>query len=343
MGTLVAHHWRGKTGEGQHVDDSAQESVSAALLQARFFWAWFRKNPVRAGLYRFGVNGAMFLHPMIWKCKDGHVGFMVQSGFQSVRSNNGLMKYMVAEGDVPDFVANIKWGEYHFLTKTEEEVTKIWEVFARFFMRHTRKEIYEIALKEKVQLFPVNTVADILQDEQLAYRGFWRERRGPDGKRLKFPGPFARVTWPPVQVAQEREKSPQDTSPFGGIRVADFSWVAAAPWATQWLAEFGAEVIKIESNLRIDGTRQTGPFKGNKPHPDLSGNYYVHNGCKKSITLNLNDPKGQEIARNLVAQSDMTVESFSPGKMQEWGLSFDELRKVNPSCRIHLYDRLARP
>jgi len=333
VGTLIAHYYRGITGEGQEVDVSAQESLFSILMHAPFFWKWQGSNPRRAGRYRLGVTGAMFLHPLTWRCQDGHISYMLQGGKGGAHSNRTLVKYMDMEGDLPDFVREIDWDTLDLAKTTPEQLAKVWEPFARFFSRHTRQELYGLALKERVQLFPVNTAKEILEDEQLDTRGFWREQEIPSlDKRLRFPGAFARCYFPCTGEAEDSEgkEGKQTHLPFEGVKVVDFSWIATAPWITQWLAGYGAEVIKVESSTRPDATRVSGPYKDNQPGLNRSAQFLVYNGGKKSATLNLNHPDGRELARKLVNWADVVVESFSPGMMQKWGLDYSELRKINP-------------
>ena len=117
--------------------------------------------------------------------------------------------------------------------------------------------------------------------------------------------------------------------PLAGLRVVDFTWYAAGPYATKALAEHGAEVIKVETSLRVDPLRQPAPA----PNGEMSTNvsvYNVFNPDKLSIALDLNHRKGPEIARRLVAKSDVVVENFTPDVMARWGLSYAGLAKVKP-------------
>jgi len=334
VGTLVAHYWRGTTGEGQQVDVSAQESLFLTLMHAPFFTRWGAPKPRRTGAYRLGVTGAMFLHPLIWKCRDGHIAFMLQGGMAGAHSNRTLVRYMDMEGDLPDSVRAINWETLDLAKTTPEQLAKVWEPFARFFSRHTCQELYQVVLKERIQLFPVNTVKEILEDEQLDARQFWQEQEIPDvAKTLRFPGPFARISLPvasPVSGGPEGKEEGRGSLPFEGVKVADFSWVATGPWITQVLAGYGAEVVRIESSIRPDSCRLTGPYKNSEPGLDRSAMFLLYNGGKKSITLNLNHPDGRELARRLVSWADVVVESFTPETMQGWGLGYDELRKINP-------------
>lgn len=337
LSTLIAHHWRTITDEGQHVDVSCQESLLDILMHAPFFLKWHGINPKRTGTHRLGVTGAMFLHPMIWKCKDGHVAFMLQGGKQGAHSNRTLAKYIDMDDDLPELVRQIDWDTLDLAQMTPEQMTEIWAPFTRFFRRHTLKEIYHISLKERLQLFPVNTVKELLEDEQLDARKFWKVQQVNNlGKKLKFPGLFARLSFTPTSSDSgesknnKNKKKNQMVLPFEGIKVADFSWVAAVPWITKWLAGYGAEVIRVESTTRPDSTRVSGPYKDNLPGTNRSAQFLVYNGGKKSITLNLNHPGGRELARRLIGWADIVVESFSPGMMERWDLSYNELQNINP-------------
>jgi benzylsuccinate CoA-transferase BbsF subunit len=119
------------------------------------------------------------------------------------------------------------------------------------------------------------------------------------------------------------------TQALAGIKIADFSWAVAGPVSTKYLAFFGADVIKIESHSRLDGPRMAPPFTP-KPGRNNSGYFTAHNGSKRSISLNMKDPRGIELARRLVAWADVVAENFSPGVISRWGFSYEELQKINP-------------
>ncbi|RYY31794.1 MAG: CoA transferase [Sphingomonadales bacterium] len=116
-----------------------------------------------------------------------------------------------------------------------------------------------------------------------------------------------------------------------GVKVADFSWVGAGPRATKDLADMGATVIKIESRKRLDLGRLSPPFAGGGRDPDASTFFAITNTSKMGVTINLNDPRGIEVAKKLVAWADIVVENFSHGYMDRIGLSFDTLRAINPA------------
>ena len=116
-----------------------------------------------------------------------------------------------------------------------------------------------------------------------------------------------------------------------GIRVADFSWVWAGPYCTSLLGYLGAEVIKIESMKRVDQTRQGSIMNGDVfEGVNSSPTFNNANLNKKGVSIDITTEKGQEIARQLVAQCDIVVANMRPGKMDKLHLGYEDLKKVKP-------------
>lgn len=120
------------------------------------------------------------------------------------------------------------------------------------------------------------------------------------------------------------------SAPLAGIRVADFTWVWAGPFCTQQLSHLGAEVIRIETTSRPCVTRLLPPFADFQPGPSRSGYYNQYNQGKRSITLNLKDPRAIEVARRLIAASDVVAENFAAGVMERMGLGYQDIRLIKP-------------
>jgi len=121
--------------------------------------------------------------------------------------------------------------------------------------------------------------------------------------------------------------------PLRGIRVLDLSRVLAGPWATQLLADFGAEVIKIEQPGQGDDTRQWGPpwLRDSRGQPTRESAYYLStNRGKKSVTLDLANPDGARLARELALKSDVLIENFKVGGLARYGLAYRDLSPANP-------------
>jgi len=125
--------------------------------------------------------------------------------------------------------------------------------------------------------------------------------------------------------------------PFHGVRILDLSRLLPGPLCSMLFADFGADVIKIEDPKGGDYIRQWPPFIGKS-----SGFHVVLNRNKRSLTLNLKDPKGREIFLQLVRSADVVLESFRPGVMEKLGIGYETLKAVNPRliyCSITGYGR----
>ncbi|MCC7363754.1 MAG: CoA transferase [Dehalococcoidia bacterium] len=118
--------------------------------------------------------------------------------------------------------------------------------------------------------------------------------------------------------------------PFEGLRVADFAWVGVGPTVSKYLADHGAEVIRIESTTYPEALRRAGPFVDDEPGIDRSGYYANFNSSKLGMSVNLKHPRGTELAKRLVAQCDVVTESYTPGTMKRFGLDYEALREVRP-------------
>ncbi len=114
--------------------------------------------------------------------------------------------------------------------------------------------------------------------------------------------------------------------PLENVRVLDLSRILAGPYCTMLLGDLGADVIKVERPGAGDDTRQWGP-----PFAAGESAYYLCcNRNKRGVTLNLKSPEGRELAAKLAEQSDVLVENFLPGTLDEWGLGYEDLSRRNP-------------
>ncbi|MBK6403072.1 MAG: CoA transferase [Rhodocyclaceae bacterium] len=118
------------------------------------------------------------------------------------------------------------------------------------------------------------------------------------------------------------------TLPLKGVRVVNFGWVWAGPVVGQTLGFLGAEVFKVESRARVDMTRNLPPFAEGQPGPDRSLSNHACWAGNGSISLNLKEPEALQLAKDLIARSDVVVENFGPGVMERLGLGYEELRGI---------------
>jgi crotonobetainyl-CoA:carnitine CoA-transferase CaiB-like acyl-CoA transferase len=136
--------------------------------------------------------------------------------------------------------------------------------------------------------------------------------------------------------------------PLTGVRVADFCWMGVGSVATRLLADFGAEVIKIEDRIRLDTPRRLPIYKdapvrnfGEEdidPDPNRGGLHNNYSRNKLGVTINMRTPKGRELAERLISVSSVVSENFAPGVMERWGLTYERLKELRPDV---IYARMS--
>lgn len=115
-----------------------------------------------------------------------------------------------------------------------------------------------------------------------------------------------------------------------GVHVLDFTWVAVGPITTKYLADNGADVIRVESLARPDVLRFAPPWKDGYPGLNTSQFFASNNASKREITLDLGKPKARELVLRMLPWADVVTESFTPKAMRRWGLDYESLRAVKP-------------
>ena len=115
------------------------------------------------------------------------------------------------------------------------------------------------------------------------------------------------------------------TAPLEGVKVVDIATLGAGPWLATRLADFGADVVKVEHPAAGDPIRLLGWFDGDVPLW-----WKIDSRNKRCITADLKQPEGQEVVKRLVRDADVLVENFRPGTLERWNLGYDVLRRENP-------------
>jgi crotonobetainyl-CoA:carnitine CoA-transferase CaiB-like acyl-CoA transferase len=194
-GTLIAHLYRERTGRGQQVDVSMQASLLWALANAPAHWILMREDLHRNGNLMVGrsVTGARMR--ALYRCRDGHINFIIYGGEAGRRSNEALVQWMAETDEAPESLRRIDWAAFNVAMATQEEIDAIEEPFAAFLAKRTKAEFSRESVKRGILGYPVADARDIREDPQLAARNFWQEVAHPEiGAALTYPGPFARFS-----------------------------------------------------------------------------------------------------------------------------------------------------
>lgn len=130
--------------------------------------------------------------------------------------------------------------------------------------------------------------------------------------------------------SSQRDTTDLRNAPLAGVRVIELGSFVAAPTATRILADFGADVIKVESPGSGDELRQWGTMVATRDGGSISAWWLSQARNKRLVTLNLRQPEGQALALQLIAKSDIVVENFRPGRLEGWNLGYERMREVNP-------------
>lgn len=354
-GTLAAFWHRQKSGEGQHVDVSMQTAVIWTVMNATPYPPLHGTNMERDGAFRFrGELPVRHVYP----CLDGHVSLVA-----APRTLSGLAVWMAEEGSAPDWLLGINWDEWEFAgpaggeVGSAEEFEAVQAEFERFVATKTKFELFLKAMELGMLLAPCHTVKDIAHSEQLEARDFWSELEYPSlDQKLTHLGPFIKMSSSPIQVrlpaprlgqhndevfgetanpagGRERGRTGATrTMPFDGIKVLDFTWVGVGPITTKHLADFGADVIRVESVTRPDVLRRGAPFKDGEPGINRSQFSANYNSSKRGLGLNLALPEGRKLVKELIREwkPDIIAESFTPRVMAGWGLAYDDIQSILP-------------
>jgi len=197
-GALMALYHRESIGEGQQVDVSVLEAAAHNHPHLPNRWDLGRTLQKRGEEL---LPDAGHHTIQIWPCKDGYVSWS-HGGPNRLAPSLPLIKWMESEGITNDFLKEFDWNRPDFDSISQEEMDRIDEPTARFFMAHTKAELLEGAVKHRVMLYPVTTTADMLEDVQLAARGFWQEVEHPElGAIITYPGAFACTSEIPPRIS----------------------------------------------------------------------------------------------------------------------------------------------
>ena len=341
---VIALFYRESSGLGQHLDVSAQACVVWTLMNATGFPPNTGANPPATSEFRGQLHPTAQQRlrlPGIVACKDGLAQVRFQMRIIGERTFDALLRWVEeCNADVPESVRGLDLTRWMSLLRADEldldAAQQAADLIVDLLAAKTKQEIQAYAAEHGLTLAAIHTVPDLLDDPHLAARDFWIEHGG-----YAFPGPFAKLSRTPLSLRRHasevkappprrsrplsRVRKPPPSSPFGALRVADFSWVGVGPMIGKALADHGATVVRIESPHRLDLLRTAPPFKDGEPGPNRSQFMANFNTSKKGVTLDLKQAAARRTARRFVDWADVVLESYSPGTMARFGLDWETL------------------
>jgi crotonobetainyl-CoA:carnitine CoA-transferase CaiB-like acyl-CoA transferase len=355
--TLVALHERRRSGRGQHIDVSAQQAATLATQSDILSAALNSAGGARGGA-KIGELTLRFSYP----ARDGHVSITHLFGRAFGPASARLMAAVCEDGFCDEALRDKDWNAIASLIgKGAEPVStheRAKEAIAAWTASKTKAELLEIAMKRRLLVAPAWTLRDVASNEQLADRRYFQPFERPDGEgAARQLGAFVRTDGHPLPLGRRAPRVGEHTAevlsewsgaprartatpgsatdsqslPLAGIKVLDFMWALAGPAATRMLADYGADVVRVESSKRHDPIRGGRPFVDRKFGFETGALFHSTNASKRMLGIDLSQPGAREVIFDLVRWADVVCESFTAGTMARMGFGYDALREVNPN------------
>ncbi|HSD11571.1 MAG TPA: CoA transferase, partial [Candidatus Binatia bacterium] len=329
---LAALYVAQRTGRGQHVDLSLHECVAACTEQVMMYWFF---QSVFAAMGRPAVaprQGALHWSGLydVMECRDGHC--MVSP--TPLGGLPALVRWLTEDGmgsEIPEIDASNPAALIASLTRLMEPV-RTW---ARTKSTHY---VFTGGQERRLCFGEVLTPARAAALPQLSARNFFRCVDGA-AQSVALPGPLFKMDATPapeprapsaatIEEALQRwrdESRPRvngasaPARPLEGIRVLDFTWVLAGPYATRILADLGADVVKLQTEERSQGVNANSfPY------------FVMWNRSKRSVSLNLKHPRAADLFLRLVDRADVVIDNFSAGVLDRLGIGYAQASERNP-------------
>ncbi|MFC1532633.1 CaiB/BaiF CoA transferase family protein [Thermodesulfobacteriota bacterium] len=169
-GTMIALYNRGLTGEGQHVDVSAMESILWVAERAVPYWDASRTEFKRSGRV---MQRELYPIPSIWECKDGYVSFSIQASFRGASSNESLTKWLDSANMAPEFMNKADWERWDWALITQAELDSLVNTMTLLFKGSSADKLMEEGEKRGLRIEKVCDSSDTVNNVQLKARDFW--------------------------------------------------------------------------------------------------------------------------------------------------------------------------
>jgi crotonobetainyl-CoA:carnitine CoA-transferase CaiB-like acyl-CoA transferase len=336
-GVMFAHHERGRSGRGQHVDVALQEVSFSRNTVGIITWQFDRRKLGRSGpALRYGRARVR----CVWELRDGYAFHSLMSGRLGAPANAALSRWMDECGcDNP--IREVDWLRYD-RSALPAATRAIWEqAIANFFRARTKHEIATEGRRRGINASVAQAPEDVLADPQLHARGYFEQVALPDGRSLLRPSYFLKARTPRAHASKLARPAPPAASPaagptarglpLAGVKVLDFSWALVGSLTTKNLADHGAQVIKVESSTRPCLTRMDIQIEASSATSLDDKPWFAHlNTSKLGLRLDMKHPRARAVLDPLLQWADVVVENFSPGTLRKLGLDYERLCARRP-------------
>jgi crotonobetainyl-CoA:carnitine CoA-transferase CaiB-like acyl-CoA transferase len=331
---------------GTHVDISMQECVALSTMQTANanYWRWHGIAPPRNTAQEFPVV----------RCRDG------LSAVARARPDRwpALREWAISRG-ITVHAGPDDWREANRAQLGSFRLGEAADIVEQLATGYDRAQFLDLCWATGLICLPVHSFEDMRMNEHLrSINTFVPLEHAPLGLMLELPkSPFSGMREAGIagrapllgehnaEILAEPDRmpprggpvapmtTPSTGKPLTGLRVLDISWVLAGPIATRILANLGAEVLKVESETRMDSIRGSVPPPSG-PTLTAGGWFNTANSGKLSVTVNTTFQAGRSLLRRLAATCDIVLDNLRPGVVARMGLAYAELRALNPGIIV---------
>ncbi|MGL3150189.1 CaiB/BaiF CoA transferase family protein [Microbacterium sp. A196] len=352
LGVMLAYFEADTSHTGQDVDVSVQEVAASRMTSAIVAWS------EGVALSREGHKSQLgpTATDWFWPCKDGHLFWHMLGGAFGATANKALSDWIGEYHPVHALQEIDDWMSFDKAGITQEEWGRFADVIGPFFLRFTREEVRRESLARGLNATVANEPGDVHACEHLRSREYWSRVEDPALGRIDIPRYFFKasvsttgITTPAPTLGADTEEilaglggAPRDTvaaapcdapttPALAGIRVLDFGWALVGSITGKLLGDHGAEVIRVESSKRPDMTRVDRRFSRSTRTSFDDKPWFAHfNTSKKSLSIDLKNPKSRRVIEGLIRQADVINENFTPGTLAALGYGYEDVKKINP-------------
>ena len=321
-----------RSGVGDYIDLSAQAYIASGL-----------EGAIPGYTYQGVIRRRYELNPWgTFDAQDGPILMLCMEESQWER--------------IVEFMGHPEWTELEMFANQRtrhQNYDAIIHFYQEFISGWNAFELFHAGQARRICLAPVMNFEQVASDRHLRARDGFVTVDHPETGPVEYLAPAVLTTTGRAEIRRAAPRLGEHNAevlasavpasrpaaesearlPLEGVRVVDLSWVWAGPFAAMHLAHLGAEVIRCESSTRPDLYRRGGmsnPPDDMEPSLNRAGMFNQWNQGKKSVAVDLSDPRGIDIVKGFVAESDVVVQNFGTGVMARLGLGYEELKRINP-------------